>query len=127
MDREKIYIIEVGPRDGIQNIEKFIPTDIKGEFVKLLVDSGIRELEVTSFVSPKAIPQLSDAEKLISLLQKKENVVYSALVPTLKGLERAIISGIKKVVFFIGASNEFNKKNLNADIEKTISNFREMK
>lgn len=122
-----INIIEVGPRDGIQNIEKFIPTEIKCKFINHLVDSGVKELEVTSFVSPKAIPQLSDAEKLMSMLENKEGVIYSCLVPTMKGLERAISSGVKKVVFFVGASNEFNRKNLNADIEETISHFKAMK
>jgi hydroxymethylglutaryl-CoA lyase len=127
MKKSKIHIIEVGPRDGLQNIQKFIPTEIKKDFINLIIESGVKELEVTSFVSPKAIPQLSDAEKLMSILEYKEDVIYSCLVPTLKGLERAINSGVKKVVFFVGASNEFNKKNLNADIDQTISNFKEMK
>lgn len=125
--KEKINIIEVGPRDGLQNVEKFIPTEIKCKFINQLVSSGIKELEVTSFVSPKAIPQLSDAEKLMSLLENKEGVTYSCLVPTMKGLERAISSGVKKIVFFVAASNEFNKKNLNAGIKETIANFKEMK
>ncbi len=124
---DRISIIEVGPRDGLQNIGKFIPTEIKCEFVKALVESGIRELEVTSFVSPKNIPQLSDAEKLMSMLDKRDDVVYSCLVPTVRGLERAIRVGVKKVVFFVGASNEFNVRNLNANIEETISNFKIMK
>lgn len=125
--KDKVNIIEVGPRDGIQNVEKFIPTEIKYNFINQLVNAGIKELEVTSFVSPKAIPQLSDAEKLMSMLGKKEGIIYSCLVPTLKGLERAVSSGVKKVVFFVAASNEFNRKNLNADIKETISNFKEMK
>lgn len=124
---ERIHIIEVGPRDGLQNIEKVIPTETKCKFIKVLIEAGIKELEVTSFVSPKAIPQLSDAERLVSMLEKRDDVIYSCLVPTIRGLDRAISAGVKKVVFFVGASNEFNRRNLNADIEETISNFKIMK
>lgn len=124
---ERIHIIEVGPRDGLQNIEKVIPTEIKCKFIKALIEAGIRELEITSFVSPKAVPQLSDAENLVSMLEKRDDVIYSCLVPTIRGLERALSAGVKKVVFFVGASNEFNRRNLNADIEETISNFKIMK
>lgn len=97
---ERIHIIEVGPRDGLQNIEKFIPTETKCKFIKVLIEAGIKELEVTSFVSPKAIPQLSDAERLVSMLEKRNDVIYSCLVPTIRGLDRAISAGVKKVVFF---------------------------
>jgi hydroxymethylglutaryl-CoA lyase len=124
---EKVYIIEVGPRDGLQNIKTFIPTEIKAEFVRLLVDAGVKELEVSSFVSTKSIPQLADAEKLFCMLEKKKGVVYSGLVPTLKGLERAINASVSKVVFFISVSDEFNRKNLNASISDTLKQFVVMK
>jgi len=122
-----IHIIEVGPRDGLQNVSTFIPTEVKAEFIKLIIDGGIKELEVTSFVSPKAIPQLSDAEKLFSMIEKREGVVYSGLVPTLKGLERAINASVRKVVFFISVSDEFNRKNLNASVSDTLKQFEAMK
>ncbi len=122
-----INIIEVGPRDGLQNIQTFIPTEVKAEFIKLIADAGIKELEVTSFVSPKTIPQLSDAEKLICMLEKREGVVYSCLVPTLKGLERAINASVSKVVFFISVTEEFNRKNLNASVSDTLKQFEAMK
>lgn len=125
--RDKIFIIEVGPRDGLQNIPTFIPTEVKAQFIRLLVDTGLKELEVTSFVNPKIIPQLSDASILFSLLPIEENVVYSVLVPTLKELKRAITVGVKKVVFFVAASEAFNRKNLNASISDTLKNFAEMK
>lgn len=122
-----IYIVDVGPRDGLQNIPNFIPTTIKAEFINLIVSAGVKELEITSFVSPKAIPQLSDADELLKIIDKEEDVIYSCLVPTLKGLERAISAGVRKVVFFIGVSQEFNKKNLNSSIEDTLKNFSIMK
>lgn len=127
MEKKEVHIVDVAPRDGLQNEKKIIPTYAKIRFVEMLVDAGIDELEVTSFVSTKTIPQLADAEEVFKKIKKKEGIIYSCLVPTVKGLERALSVGVKKVVFFIGASETFNLKNLNSTIEDSLKNFKKMK
>jgi len=121
---ENVRIVEVGPRDGLQNESATVPTDKKAEFIKLLAAAGFRDIEVASFVHPKWIPQLADAEELIQQLDLTPNVRYSALVPNMKGLERAIESGIRRVAVFTAASETFNKKNINMGIQESIDGFR---
>src|SRR5262245_38925066 len=97
---KSVRIVEVAPRDGLQNEQKIVPTEKKAEFIRMLVEAGLREIEAASFVHPKWIPQLADAQDLIKQLESKSNVRYSALVPNMKGLERAIESGIRRIAVF---------------------------
>src|SRR5438105_3419310 len=117
-------IVEVGPRDGLQNEKKIVPTARKAEFIKLLAAAGLRDIEVASFVHPKWIPQLADAQELIQRLEVNPNVRYSALVPNLKGLERAIESRIRRIAVFTAASETFNRKNINMGIQESIDVFK---
>ena len=116
--------MEVGPRDGLQNESAIVPTVKKAEFIKLLAAAGLRDIEVASFVHPKWIPQLADAQELIQQLDVTPGVRYSALVPNMKGLERAIESGIRRIAVFTAASETFNKKNINMSIQESIDGFR---
>src|SRR6185369_13593209 len=119
-----VRIVEVGPRDGLQNESKTVPTEKKAEFIKLLVAAGLKDIEVASFVHPKWVPQLADAQDLIKQLEPNPNVRYSALVPNMKGLERAIESGIRRIAVFTAASETFNKKNINMGIQESIDVFK---
>jgi len=119
-----VRIVEVEPRDGLQNEATIIPTEQKAEFIRMLAESGLRDIEVASFVHPKWIPQLADAAELIAKLENKPGVRYSALVPNMKGLERAIETGIRRIAVFTAASETFNKKNINMTIDESIEVFR---
>ena len=120
----KVRIVEVGPRDGLQNEQKTVPTEKKAEFIKLLVGSGLRDIEVASFVHPKWVPQLSDAEDLVRRLEFSPEIRFSALVPNLRGLERAIAAGLRRIAVFTAASETFNRKNINMGIQESIDVFR---
>src|SRR5207247_271213 len=117
-------IVEVGPRDGLQNEAKIAPTGKKAEFISLLAAAGLKDIEVASFVHPKWIPQLADAQELIEQLEPNPNVRYSALVPNMKGLERAIESRIRRIAVFTAASETFNRKNINMGVQEAIDVFR---
>ena len=121
---KSVHIVEVGPRDGLQNEARTVPTDKKAEFVKLLAAAGLKDIEVASFVHPKWIPQLADAQDLIKQLEPNPNVRYSALVPNMKGLDRAIESGIRRIAVFTAASETFNRKNINMGIQESIDVFK---
>ncbi len=123
---KKVNVIEVGPRDGLQNEKKIISTQDKIKFIENLSESGLSQIEITSFVNPKAIPQLSDAEDVIKGLKLKSNLTYSALVPNMKGLERAIQTGIKRIAVFTAASETFTKKNINMAIKESLDTFKEV-
>jgi hydroxymethylglutaryl-CoA lyase len=119
----RVRIVEVGPRDGLQNEAADVPTSKKAEFIKLLATAGLRDIEVASFVHPKWIPQLADADVLVPKLQFDSNVRYCALVPNMKGLERAIKSGIRRVAIFTAASETFNRKNINMGVQESITSY----
>ena len=121
---KSVHIVEVGPRDGLQNEARTVPTDKKAEFVKLLAAAGLKDIEVASFVHPKWIPQLADAQDLIKQLEPNPSVRYSALVPNMKGLDRAIESGIRRIAVFTAASETFNRKNINMGIQESIDVFK---
>lgn len=110
---ERVTIYEVGPRDGLQNEAARVPTADKAALIDGLVRSGLRRIEATSFVSPKWIPQLADADALIPLLPRREGVVYSALVPNERGFDRAVKAGVDEVAVFLSASESHSKKNIN--------------
>lgn len=122
---DRVTVYEVSPRDGLQNERVVAETNDKARLVAALVEAGIPRIEVTSFVSPKWVPQLADGEALIARLPKG-TARYSALVPNERGLARARQSGIGEIVVFVSASEEHNRKNLNATIEDTLARLREV-
>src|SRR5947208_9073763 len=119
-----VRIVEVGPRDGLQNESASIPTPKKAQFIQLIGTAGLQDIEVASFVHPNRVPQLADADELVRQLELVPNVRYSALVPNMKGLERAIQSGIRRIAVFTAASETFNKKNINMGIQESIDVFK---
>ena len=121
---KSVRIVEVGPRDGLQNESIIVPTEKKAEFIRLLVAAGFQDIEVASFVHPKWVPQLADAQELIPQLDMSPRVRYSALVPNMKGLERAIESGIRRIAVFTAASETFNRKNINRGIQESLDAFK---
>lgn len=123
---KSVKVVEVGPRDGLQNEKKIISVEDKIEYINRLSDSGLKHIEVTSFVNPKSIPQLADAEEVFSKIKKRNDVNYYALVPNLKGLERAIKSGVKNISIFTASSDTFNQKNINMTIDESILNYSEV-
>lgn len=123
---QKIKIVEVGPRDGLQNEKNIIPTADKIRFIDLLSESGLSVIEVSSFVHPKWVPQLADVADVYTKISKKPGVKYPCLVPNMKGLERAISLGVKEIAIFTAASETFNKKNINMSIAESLSGIREV-
>lgn len=123
---KRVDVYEVGPRDGLQNELRTLPTRDKARLVEALVAAGEKRIEVTSFVSPKWIPQLSDAEELLRLVGRKPGVVFSALVPNLKGLQRAREAGLQEAAVFISASEAHSKKNINKSIAEALEASREV-
>ncbi len=121
-----LWITEVAPRDGLQNEPRPVPTDVKVSFVNALSRTGVQEVEVSSFVSPRWVPQLADAEEVFTRIERVPGVVYSALVPNMKGLERALRAGVDKIAVFTAASETFNRKNTNASIAESIARFRDV-
>ncbi|MBU0544798.1 MAG: hydroxymethylglutaryl-CoA lyase [Proteobacteria bacterium] len=119
----KVKLREVSPRDGFQSLRDFIPTEKKLEIIDALINSGIKELEATSFVSPKAIPQLRDASDLMSKMPKLPSVIYAALVPNLRGAENAIQSGVDQLVVVISATEAHNQANVRRSIKESLSDL----
>ncbi len=120
---DRVTVVEVGPRDGLQNESEPITTDVKARFIQKLVVAGLSQIEVTSFVNPKRVPQLADASELIAKLPNAPDVTFSALVPNERGLGRAIESGIKRVAVFTAASESFTQKNIGMSIDESIAAF----
>jgi len=116
---------EVGPRDGLQNESRMVPTDDKVKLIDALSETGLRAIEITSFVNPKWIPQLADGGEVSRRIVRKPGMIYSALVPNRQGLDAAIASGMKEVAVFMSASETHNKKNINKTIAQTLAAFRE--
>jgi hydroxymethylglutaryl-CoA lyase len=121
-DRD-VRIYEVGPRDGLQNEARQVPTEAKRRFIDLLADAGLREIEATSFVSPTAVPQLADADELMSSLERRPGVRYPVLVPNERGLERALDAGADAFCVFTAASEAFTKANINMTIAESLTAF----
>lgn len=118
-----VSIREVGPRDGFQMERDFIPTDTKIEIVNALAGAGIRLFEATSFVSPKAIPQLRDAADVVSGINRVEGLEVGALVPNVRGAENAALAGVDEMVLLVSASESHNKSNVNQTIEDSLVGF----
>lgn len=122
----EVSVFEVSPRDGLQNEAVTVPTTRKLRLIEALVGAGLKRVEATSFVSPKWVPQLADAEEVIKLLPKVDGVVYSALCPNGRGLERAKDCGIEEIAVFISASETHNQKNVNKTVSETLRAFSEV-
>ena len=119
-----VRIVEVGPRDGLQNEKAIIPTEQKIQFIQMLADAGLPVVEATSFVSPRAIPQLSDASEVMANLSQHSSTSFPVLVPNLKGMERALAAGVRAIAVFTAASESFTRHNINATIAESLANFR---
>jgi isopropylmalate/homocitrate/citramalate synthase len=119
-----VRVVEVGPRDGLQNEKVQVPTEQKIQFIQMLAEAGLPVVEATSFVSPRAIPQLSDAAEVMSRLSRLPTTHYPVLVPNLKGMERALTAGVRSVAVFTAASESFTRHNINATIAESLANFR---
>lgn len=120
----EVTIIEVGPRDGLQNEKTILKTEDKVKFIKMLADSGLTEIEATSFVRADKIPQMGDADKLFPEISKINGVNSPCLVPNLKGLEKALAVGVKEIAVFSATSETFNSKNINASIDESLERIK---
>lgn len=124
---DKVSIIEVSPRDGLQNEKQTVPTDVKFELIEGLIDAGIKKLEATSFVSPKWVPQMGDNSELMQRINRDNNrhkdVCYSVLIPNMRGFENSLAFAPDEVVIFGSASETFSQKNINCSIDESIERF----
>jgi hydroxymethylglutaryl-CoA lyase len=120
----RVTIYEVGPRDGLQNERETLPTRARVEFVDRLTESGLPAIEVGSFVSPKAVPQLAETEEVFRRIHRASGTRYPALVPNLRGLERAVEAGVREIAVFTAASETFNRHNIHAGVDESIERFR---
>jgi isopropylmalate/homocitrate/citramalate synthase len=120
---DPVRIYEVGPRDGLQNEATSVPTAAKARFVGLLADAGLREIEVTSFVSPRAIPQLGDADELLRGLDRRAGVRYPVLVPNQRGMDRAEAAGVDAIAVFTAATDDFTTRNIGMTVDESLAAF----
>ncbi|SHH43486.1 hydroxymethylglutaryl-CoA lyase [Pollutimonas bauzanensis] len=119
----KVKIVEVSPRDGLQNEKEFIATPVKIELIDRLSQAGFPNIEAVSFVSPKWVPQMADGAEVMAGIQRRPGTIYSALTPNLRGFEGALAAGIDEVVIFGAASEAFSQKNINCSIAESITRF----
>ena len=120
----KVKLVDVGPRDGLQNEKQAVPTEVKVALVHMLQDAGLTEIEVTSFVSPKWVPQMADNSAVMAAIERKVGVRYSVLTPNMLGFQAALSSQPDEIVVFGAASEAFSQKNINCSIEESIERFR---
>lgn len=119
-----VRIVEVGPRDGLQNEKKVVPTEVKLNFISKLAQSGLTHVEATSFVSPKWVPQMADHNEIMTALKDdRSDVNYPVLVPNIKGLESALKVGVKEIAIFGAVSESFTQKNINCSIAESLQRF----
>ena len=123
---KKVKLVEVGPRDGLQNEAKPVPTEVKIELIHRLQDAGLPVIQATSFVSPKWVPQMADNAQVMAGIKKKPGVSYPVLVPNRKGLDAAMAAGCTEAVIFGAATEAFSKKNTNCTIAEGIARFSEV-
>ena len=119
----QVRIVEVGPRDGLQNEAQQVPTATKIQFIQMLADAGLKTIEATAFVSPKWVPQMADHAELMRALPRREGVTYPVLVPNLRGLEAAVEAGATEVAVFAAASETFSQRNINCSIAESLERF----
>ncbi|WP_194722839.1 hydroxymethylglutaryl-CoA lyase [Noviherbaspirillum malthae] len=122
----KVKIVEVGPRDGLQNEKETIPAEVKIELVDRLTDAGFVNIEAASFVSPKWVPQMATSAEVMDKIRRKPGVIYSALTPNMKGFEAALAAKADEVVIFGAASEAFSQRNINCSIAESIERFRDV-
>jgi hydroxymethylglutaryl-CoA lyase len=120
----QVRIVEVGPRDGLQNEAAAIPTETKVQFVDLLSEAGLPWIEVSSFVHPKAVPQMADADEVFAAIRRKPGVRYTALVPNPRGLDRALAAGVTDLALFVAATESFSRANINRSIDQSLADAR---
>ena len=120
---ERVTVYEVGPRDGLQNESRQVPTADKLQFIAALMDAGLKRIEITSFVSPRWIPQLADNAEVARGLTRRDGVILSALVPNRRGLDAALAAGMREIAVFLSASETHNRKNVNKTIAETLQAF----
>ncbi len=123
---KKVKIVEVGPRDGLQNEQTTIKLKDKLQYIEMLMDSGLKSVEVASFVRADKIPQMADSEELYKRISKKEDVALSCLVPNTKGMEKAVDLGVKEIALFTATSDTFNQRNINATIDESLKRLEEV-
>ena len=120
---KKVRIVEVGPRDGLQNEAGTVPTAVKIELINRLADAGLPAIEATAFVSPKWVPQMADNAEVLAGIRKKPGVAYPVLVPNMKGFEAALAAGAEEIAVFGAASEAFSRKNINCSIAESLARF----
>ena len=120
---DTVKIVEVGPRDGLQNEKVTVPADAKVAFITALGDAGLRTIEAGAFVSPKWVPQMADTAEVYANIPKDPGVEYPVLVPNMKGLDRALDAGVTSISIFTAASETFNKRNINMSIDESFENY----
>ena len=120
---QAVRIVEVGPRDGLQNETRLVPARVKIELIELLADAGLKSIEATAFVSAKWVPQMADNAEIMGGIRRLPGVVYSALIPNLKGFEAALAAGVTEVAVFAAASETFSQKNINCSIAESLDRF----
>ncbi len=124
MSLPAIRLVEVGPRDGLQNEKAVVPLEAKIAFIDALSASGLKEIEAGAFVSPQAVPQMADSSEVFEGIARKDGVIYSALVPNEKGLDRALDADVDKIAVFTAASETFNQRNINASVAESVERFK---
>ncbi|MEZ5615338.1 MAG: hydroxymethylglutaryl-CoA lyase [Rhodocyclaceae bacterium] len=120
----KVKIVEVGPRDGLQNERQLVPAAAKVELIDRLGQAGLKVIEATAFVSPKWVPQMGDAAEVMAGLPRRAGVSYPVLVPNLRGFEQALAAGVEEIAVFAAASEAFSQKNINCSIAESLARFR---
>jgi hydroxymethylglutaryl-CoA lyase len=120
---QRVRIVEVGPRDGLQNEQKSVPTATKVELIERLADAGLPAVEATAFVSPKWVPQMADHSAVLKAIRRRPGVAYPVLVPNMKGFEAAAAAGTEEIAVFGAASETFSRKNINASIAESLERF----
>ena len=122
----QVTVVDVTPRDGLQDADRFVASEQKLTFIRALIDAGVRAIEATSFMNPKWIPQLADADYVATHLPEHPDVLYSALIPNMRGYERARAADIQEVTLVISASEAHNRANLNRSVEESLAQLREV-
>jgi isopropylmalate/homocitrate/citramalate synthase len=120
----RVRMVEVGPRDGLQNEPGVVPTEVKVELIDRLTDAGLPAIEATSFVSPKWVPQMGDATQVMAAIRKKQGVRYPVLTPNMKGFEAAVAAGCDEVALFVAATESFSRRNINCSVAESLERAR---
>jgi len=121
---DRVKMVEVGPRDGLQNEAQIVPLAVKVELINRLSATGLKVIEAGSFVSPKWVPQMADTAEVLSRIQRRPGIRYPVLVPNMKGLEAALVAGADEIAVFGAASETFSRRNINCSIDESLERFR---